>query len=457
MKRTLNDTLAAIRKGTGPRLILLHGDDFQVSEASRSLLDLWVPTDQRTLNLECFDGRSSPWDQIEAVLRTPPLFPGTKTVVIENAPYFLSRDRRGDLADKIRQLWGDDKKDEAARLLLDLMVLEGWTPNATDRTPAPLGTGHTPSSTAAGKGPSGEMDEILAYGLSRGMDPGKLGSGQNHGLPELIEEGLPPWICLLITTPHVDKRTRLYRRLDQEGAVLDLSLERERNGRIKREALAEFLDRLIRETGKTIEPRAKVLLLARAGDELWGIHHEMGKLFLYVGEQPRIREQDVEEVFSDEAGTWVFDLTAALAKRDTLPALGCLARLLSQGEPPLKILGTIASDVRKLLAARHFLEGEFRGKWKAGMTFQEFQRRVLSQGAPTITQNPYGDYMSFQRAGPFTSEQLLRYLHLLYETDIRLKSTGKPPRMAMERLILEMCQERTQRHAGYESIRPKKT
>ena len=74
------------------------------------------------------------------------------------------------------------------------------------------------------------------------------------------------------------------------------------------------------------------------------------------------------------------------------------------------------------------------------MTFQEFQRNVLPQGTPLITQNPYGDYMSFQRAHSFTTGELVRFLHLIFQTDIRLKSTGKSPRIVMERLILEMCQ-----------------
>jgi len=50
--------------------------------------------------------------------------------------------------------------------------------------------------------------------------------------------------------------------------------------------------------------------------------------------------------------------------------------------------------------------------------------------------------MSFQKAENFTTQELVKVLHLIYQTDIRLKSTGNPPHMVMERLILEMCQGR---------------
>ncbi len=110
MKANLKDLLSAINKGTGPPFIVLHGDDFQVHEACKMILDMILPVEQRALNLERFDGRFTPWDQIEPTLKTPPLFPGKKTILIENAPYFLSRERKGELIEKVLLLWSEDKK-----------------------------------------------------------------------------------------------------------------------------------------------------------------------------------------------------------------------------------------------------------------------------------------------------------------------------------------------------------
>lgn len=281
------------------------------------------------------------------------------------------------------------------------------------------------------------------------MDLTQRRGGEGHRLMEFMEQGLPPWGVLLITASHVDRRTRLYRRLEEKGAVLNLGLERDKSGRISREILVEFLDRRLKGAGKRIEPQAREMILLRAGEELWAVHQELEKLLLYVGEDPWIRASDVQEVFLDQGEAWLFDLTRSIVERDSIRALGHLARLLSQGDHPLKLLGTIASEVRRLLAARHLIEGEMRGRWSRKMTYPQFQMSVLQQGPPFITRSPYGDYMSFQKAENFTTQELLRYLEWIYQADIHLKSTRNPPRMVMERLILEMCrgQSKTTAHA----------
>ena len=87
----------------------------------------WCRSDQRGFNLERFDGRSASWEQIEASLVTPPFFPGKKLLWVENAPYFFSRDQKGELGEKIIDLWREGKKEDAAQLLVDLLGVEGWT------------------------------------------------------------------------------------------------------------------------------------------------------------------------------------------------------------------------------------------------------------------------------------------------------------------------------------------
>ncbi len=84
------------------------------------------------------------------------------------------------------------------------------------------------------------------------------------------------------------------------------------------------------------------------------------------------------------------------------------------------------------------------------MSYPQFQRSVLQQRAPLLGRNPYGDYMSFRKAENFTTQELPRTLEWIYKTDIQLKSTGSPPRMVMERLILEMCRGRGKMIARYD-------
>jgi DNA polymerase-3 subunit delta len=446
MKRDLATALSEIRSGKAPAVLLLHGDDFRVQSATKAIVDQLVPSENRAFNLESFNGQSTPWDQIEAALMTPPFFAGTKAILIENAPYFHSSEHKGGLAEKIFQLWSEGRKEEAARLLAQLLGLEGWTQEQWEGF---QGSFSATQLADLFDDPSREaredLDEILAFCRTHRITLGAFSKGEEKRLTEFLERGLPPWAVLLITASHLDRRTRLYKIFEEKGGVLDLTLERDRTGRISRERVAEFVDRRLKEAGKKIESQAKEILLARAGEELWAIHQELEKLLLYVGEDPWIKSKDVEEAFLDHGEGWIFDLTGAIAERDSVRALGYLERLLSQGEHPLKLLATIASEVRRLLVARQLIEGELRHKWRKQMSYQQFQASIPEQGMPVLTRSMYGDYMTFTKADNFTSQELLRFLDSIYQTDIRLKSTGHSPRILMERLILEMCRGSAQR------------
>lgn len=440
MKRDWENVVGDIKNGSGPQLLLLFGDDLQVQGACKTVLDHLVPEKERGFNLERFDGRSAAWDQIEASLNTPPFFPGKKVVWVENVPYFISREQRSELGEKIRHAWSEGRKDEAVRFLMDLLVVEGWTQEQLEETQS--------GTTAATLNELLEVDSseaneetraLVAYGLGQGMDLSRRRGSEEHRLAGMVEQGLPPWAFLLMTAVQVDRRTRLYKALEEMGAVLQLVVERDRSGRISRESLAGFLNQRLRQAGKKIEPQAREMILLRAGEELWGLQQELEKLFLYVGERSTITTQDVDPIFTDQGEGWVFDLTRCIGERNAAAALAHLARLLVQGEHPLKLLATIAAEVRRLLAARQLMDREVRGQWKRGLTYAQFQKNVLSGGAPLLTRSPYADYLYFQRADQFSLSELRACLSRICDADLRLKSTGQNPRFVLEKLILNMC------------------
>jgi len=299
-----------------------------------------------------------------------------------------------------------------------------------------------------------DAEALLNYGKSRAIDLEKNKGSQGHRLPNLLDEGLPEWGFLLLTAVQVDRRTRLYKRFEEIGAVINLGLERERNGKISRESLIEFVNQRLCQSGKSVEPQAREMILARAGDELRGVLQELDKLVLFVGERTAIRTDDVETIFTDQGEGWIFDLTRAIGERDAPGALSQLARLLAQGEHPLRILATVASEGRRLLSARQLMETDFAGVWKGGMNYQRFQQTVLAQGAPLLTRNPYGDYLCFQRAERFSLADLRAFMEGIFDADFRLKSSGGQARWVLEKLFLSMClggqaaKQQTQRRGG---------
>lgn len=435
MARDLTTILADLKAGKGPRVALVFGDDLQTQETCRAIVKTLVPESERGFNLERLDARNVPWDRIESSLMTPPFFPGTKVVWAENAPYFFSRDQKGELGAKVLELWREGKRDEAAKLLGDLLVVEGWTQERWEQLNAPsagaiLELLETDEGTARA-----DAEAVISHAKVKGIELAGRAGMESNRLGELLDSGLPEWDFLLLSAAQVDRRTKLFKRFEELGAALFLGLERDRYGKVSRESLIEFINRRVKQAGKTLEPAAREMIATRAGDDLRTLSQELEKLVLHCGERPSIGAKDVDMIFLDQGEGWIFDLTRAMGERNALAALAQLARLTGQGEHPLKLLGTIAGEVRRLLAARQMLDGELRGRWRRGMSYQQFQRI----GAPPLTRNPYGDYMNFQRAEQFSLSELRGHMERIFDADLRLKSSGTQAVLVMEQLILSMC------------------
>jgi DNA polymerase-3 subunit delta len=448
MKRELENVISDIRDGKRASVLLIFGDDFLVQEFTHKLLAAIVPENQRAFNLERFDGRSAVWEQIEASLATPPFLPGRKVVWVENAPYFLSREQKSELGRKILQFWAEGKKEEAGRLLMDLLSMEGWTQDQWEDVRSGSAVGALLS--VLGAGDTEELEPVIRYCQAARLEVAHGRRPQDHALLQFVNAGVPPWDFFLLTAVQVDRRARLYKRFEELGATLYLGLERDRSGRVNRDDLAAFINQQLGKAGKTIGPREREMILLRTGDNLHALQQELEKLLLYAGERPALRAEDVEAVLTDEGEGWIFDLTHAISDRDALSALSHLARLLAQGEHPLKLLATMASEVRKLLVARQLIDGELKGYWRRGMTYQQFQQTVARDASPFLSRNFYADYICFQRAEKFSLGMLRSCLAQINDTDRRLKSSGNQPRIMMERLILLMCLgARSQRQPPY--------
>ncbi len=436
MAQDLETLLKGLREGVGPAIMLLHGDEFRVRGASRAILNLIAPDSDRALGTSAFDGRSAPWDEIEASLMTPSLFVSACTVVVENVPWFAPAERKVDLLDKSLNLWEEGRRDDSGRAFMALLRSEGWT---RERWLDAADAAQLADTVKDYRAHVREIQAVWQYCREQNLTPGNPKADEQSRILQLLERGLPDGCRLLLLAPQVDKRGRGYKQLTRQGCVVDLSVERDRSGRIRRESLAAFLDQRLRRGRKRIDPQAREVVLSRCGNELWAVDQEIEKLLLYVGEAETVAVADVEEIFTDQSESWVFDLTDSLGERDTLQALGFLRRLMANGEYPLRVLGAIASQVRRLLSARQLLDHELARVWRRRMSYTEFQQRVPADTEGLPTKSPYANYLTLQRAERFTLSELKGFLRLIRETDERLKSSGHQPQAVMERLILEMC------------------
>ncbi len=114
--------------------------------------------------------------------------------------------------------------------------------------------------------------------------------------------------------------------------------------------------------GAKIEMRAAHILAERIGGAIWETDIERGemtriadgelrKLATYAGDRP-ISVEDVEALTADTRPASVFAVTNAIDRREPAAAADALRRALSEGQPGLRILASLAGRVSDLIVAR---------------------------------------------------------------------------------------------------------
>lgn len=100
--------------------------------------------------------------------------------------------------------------------------------------------------------------------------------------------------------------------------------------------------------GVRLNEEAIELLKEVYGGSLYSVRRELEKLAAYVSPGQVVTVGDVATLRGTEPGASVFDLTLAIGGKDRGRVLAILARNLEAGEAPLRILGSLAWQYRRL-------------------------------------------------------------------------------------------------------------
>jgi DNA polymerase-3 subunit delta len=198
--------------------------------------------------------------------------------------------------------------------------------------------------------------------------------------------------------------------------------------------------------GKKIEAEALSLLLERTGFNLWALKAQLEKIISFVGEESLLTMEQVESMsdqFREEA---LYELNNSVAERDCKVALQVLNRLLDQNYHPLQILASLATEVRRLLLARQFIEDHLSGSLDPSISYGSFQKTVLpivkeqtEKGSPLGSMHPFALHKTLVRSRAYQTADLINALQHLFRADLTLKSSGISERAVMESLIIWLC------------------
>lgn len=444
--RTLETVLRDIKKGTTVQCYLIHGDEeYLIKDALDKIINLLLPGESRDLNLFYMDGESEDIESVCESILTPPLIPGKKIVALRNSRFFYSKTTLPDLIKKIVKNV-DDNPLEAARAFVSFMKTAGWTLEklrddgwkkiSDDEWSKTIGS-------FSGKGRETWMPKMIDFCDSRGIKVGQSRE-DTQALVDALTGGLPEGNCLILTADYsVDKRKKLFKAISDIGVVLGFS--RVKNEKMQKKLLKDAAEELLGVSGKKLTAEAFLALERKTGFNIRQFRGAVEKLITYTGNRSVITGQDIQDVTGRTKEDSIFDLTSALTEKNLGKALLTLKELLDQGVHHLMVMTMIIREIRLLIHAKIFLRSKNLPSFHPEMDYNQFQKTVYpavkeySKGSMLVGQHPYVIYNALKNSGRFSYEELGGYLETLIDVDITLKTTGKNPKLILERLLADIC------------------
>jgi DNA polymerase-3 subunit delta len=209
-----------------------------------------------------------------------------------------------------------------------------------------------------------------------------------------------------------------------------------------REAAPRWLTDYVSRAGCFIEQSAAAYLIGMVGTDLRRLASEADKLVNYIGGQGRIGREEIDELVRYTREHSNFELTDAIIDGNRKRALELLEHIYaSASENPqtqsLMILGAIASQYRKLMMAKELIR----------------QNAPNSEVAKAVGMSPYAVGRLNEKARKTDAEAILRGIRRIAQTDVALKSSLATPRLQLELLVCELCQQRSSRERASHSLK----
>ena len=188
--------------------------------------------------------------------------------------------------------------------------------------------------------------------------------------------------------------------------------------------------------GVRIHEEATQLLKEVGSESLYAVKRELEKLAAYVPPDRTVQPADVEALRGTESGASVFDLMNAIGAHDHGRALRCRARERESGEAPLRSLGALVWQYRRLWKMKEQLKAGGR-EGEAARTLRMDPSRVRGFLAQ------------------FSDVQLTHTFRWFLETDSKLKGgSGSAPVRVMEDLLFRLCGQPSKSASSAARVQP---
>jgi DNA polymerase-3 subunit delta len=263
---------------------------------------------------------------------------------------------------------------------------------------------------------------VLVRGLERWEPKAGKGEGKpsdKDPLEKLLEYAKAPSssTVLVLLGAGVDKRRKLYTVARSDGFLVACET-------LARAELPAWIERRVAERGGKISQSVADLLAELTGPDLAPVADAVERLCLYVGDGNEVTEDSVATCIVRLRTASVWELVAAVGRRDAGAALAALADVYDPQDRGLRLLGVLAWSTRQLL--------RFDSALRNGASPDQ---AAIRAGAP-----PFKAREMSQQVKALPRADLERWPELLARLDLELKGgTRRPPQAVLEAAILKLC------------------
>ena len=446
------DLIEAATRGDVSQLYLIWGERYLCRSTAHRLIDAILPEPKRqAASLQHIDGDQEDFTKTLSHLKMFSLFSGPKIIWVTDSKLFYSKGVAKNVWDNACEKNDRNETRQAVRYLMQMLNLAGISPeDLADESMASLSAARWKNLFGFTR-PQGNLswvDELLADAPADGALPTGLANDSADMFVQAYEKGIPQGNILILIAEAVDKRKRLYKYIQEHGAVIDLAVDTGGSAAAKRDQ-EKILNDLIQETlkkyGKTIEPDSLPVFLERVGFHPVAAVMEAEKLALYIADRKTITRSDVDAIIGRTREEALYELNESFSSGNLADGLVVLGHLQDNGVHGLAILATLRNHLKKMLLVRSLQE--LRSPvYTRSLSFQAFQKNYLpklkegrDEWSTLLWRNhPYGLFMLFRQAARFRCEELQENLREVLNAEYRMKSSSIDSRLIMDNLLFNL-------------------
>ncbi len=472
-KRYLTD----LKKEKPFPVYLIHGEEYLYRSSFKELLDVLLPGSGKSFNYEEIDGTVGNIYDVTGSLNTFAFLSKTKVVAYTDAKIFYSKNDEERLLDNAGKAYKKNEMKKAAKFMATLLGIMGIDFDDIRGENRKRLIKIKPELFENEKFP----EDIIEYAAENSITVPAARDSAGI-LKDVIEKGFPKENILIITTDLVDKRKGLFKAIKKNCMIVDCSVpkgSRMADKKAQEEMMRDVMNGVLAKSGKKLDTDAYRMVVENTGFNLNTFVNNLEMLITYAGDEARITAEHVSSLLKRTREDPIYEITGAIADRNTGQALFYLASLLSGNIYPLQVLSAIINQIRKLIILKDFTKSAYGMGWNRGLTFHQFKTNVMpavvkydkdmlhaaesldalfdekkseeKKKKPGKTDliisknpnNPYPVFQSLIKSENFSKEELLTSLETLGQADLRLKTSPLSHKIVLEDAIIKICRRKS--------------